>query len=169
MGPIGALPQCDHVTGLSPIVPVGDLLSVDPVHRPPGGLVPVGRTEFPDGRDPVITQLPAEVLVGDCRDVVDMEVTMDNCQTVSEVIKDRAVVAMVGLDAVRMGEETLMDGDGEYVEWDIHNKFEQSTACLFIMVVICMIRMSRIGRILVTLSMRNMWIGITLMPQKEWN
>ena len=53
------------------------------------------------------------MLVGDCRDVVDMDVTMGNCLTVPDVIKDRAVVAMVGLDAVRMGEETLMDCDGE--------------------------------------------------------
>ena len=107
VGPVGALPPCDHVTGLSPIVPVGELLSVDPVHRPPGGLVPVGRTEFPDGRDPVITQLPAAVLVGDCRYVVDMDVTMGNCPTVPDVVKDRAVVAMVGLDTVWMGDDGL--------------------------------------------------------------
>ena len=98
-------------------------MSVDPVRRPPGGLVPVGRTEFPDRRDPVITQLPAAVLVGDCRDVVDMDVTMGNCPTVSDVIKDHDVVAMVGLDMVRMGEETPMDCDGEYAEWDIRNEF----------------------------------------------
>ena len=84
----------------------------------PLGLVPVGRTEFSDGRDPVITQLPAAVLVGDCRDVVDMDVTMSNCPTVPDVIKDRAVVAMVGLDVVRMGEETLMDCEGGCAEWD---------------------------------------------------
>ena len=112
------------MTGMSPIVPVGELLSVAPVHRPPGRLVPVGRTEFPDGRDPVITQLLAEVLVWDCRDVVDMDVTMDNCQTVPDVIKDRAVVAMVGLYMAWVGEETPMDCNGEYAEWDIHNEFE---------------------------------------------
>ena len=64
------------------------------------------------------------MLVGDCRDVVDMDVTMGNCPTVPDVIKNRAVVAMVGLDAVRMGEETLMDCDGECAEWDIRNEFE---------------------------------------------
>ena len=170
VGPVGTLPTCGHETGLSPIVPVGELSSVDPVCRSPGGLVPVVWTEFPDGRDPVITQLPAEVLVGDYRDVVDMDVTMDNCQAVPDVVIDRAVVAMVGLDTVRMGEETLMDCDGECLEWDICNKsLKQSTACLFIMAVICMIRISRIRRILLTLRMRNMWICITLTPQKEWN
>ena len=41
VGPVGALPPCDIVTGLFPIVPVGELSSVDTVRRPPGGLVPV--------------------------------------------------------------------------------------------------------------------------------
>ena len=36
----------------------------------------------------------------------------------------RAVVATVGLDTVRMGEETPMDCDGECAEWDIRNEFE---------------------------------------------
>ena len=110
--------------GLFPIVPVGQLSSVDPVRRAPGGLVPVVWTEFLDGRDPVSTQLPAEVLVGDYRDVVDMEVTVDSCQAVPDVVEDRAVVAMVGLDVIRMGEDTLMDCEGKCVEWDIHNEFE---------------------------------------------
>ena len=55
---------------------------------------------------------------------MDMDVTVDNCQTVPDVIWDRAVVAMVGLDTVRMGEETPMDCDGECAEWDIRNEFE---------------------------------------------
>ena len=57
----------------------------------PGGLVPAVWTEFPDMSDPVVTQLPAEVPVGDNRDVVDMDHT-----------DSRAVVAMVGLDTVRI-------------------------------------------------------------------
>ena len=52
VSPVGMLPPCDSVTGLFPIVPAGELSSVDAV-------------PFPDGRDPVITQSPAEVLVGD--------------------------------------------------------------------------------------------------------
>ena len=67
VGPVGTLSPSDHVEGLSPIVPVGELSSVDPARRPPVW------TEFPDRRDPVITQLPAEVPVGDNRDVVDMD------------------------------------------------------------------------------------------------
>ena len=122
MGPVGTLSPFDHVEGLSPIVPVGELSSVDLARGPPGVLVVW--TEFPDKRDPIITQLPAEVPVGDNRDVVDMDVTVDICQVVPDVINRRAVVAMVGLDTVRMGEETLMDCDGECAEWDIRNEFE---------------------------------------------
>ena len=36
-GPVGTLPPCNHGTGLSPIVPAGELSSVDPVCGPPGG------------------------------------------------------------------------------------------------------------------------------------
>ena len=115
VGPVGALHLCDNVTGLFPIVPVGELSSVDTVCRPPGRLVPVVWTEFPDGRDHVITQLPAEVLVGDYRDVMDMDFNVDN------VVKDCAVV---GLDTMWMGEDTPMDCDGECAEWDIRNEFE---------------------------------------------
>ena len=85
---------------------------------------PLVWTEFPARRDPVITQLPAEVPVGNNRDVVDMDVTVDICQVVPDVINCRAVVAMVGLDTVWMGEETPMDCDGECAEWDIRNEFE---------------------------------------------
>ena len=97
---------------------------MDPARGPPGGLVPVVWTEFPDRKDPVITQLPAEVPVGNNRDVVDMNVTVDIFQVVPDVIDSHAVVAMVELDTVRMGEETPMDCDGECTEWDTRNEFE---------------------------------------------
>ena len=83
--------------GLSPIVPVGEPLSVDPARRPPGGLVPAVWTEFPDRRDTVITPLPAEVPVRDNRDVGNMDTTMDICQGVLDVIDGHAVVAMVAM------------------------------------------------------------------------
>ena len=123
-GPVGTLSLFDHVEGLSPIVPVGEPLSVDHARMPPGGLVPAVWTEFSDRRDPVITQLPVEVPVRDKRYVGDMDITVDICRVVPEVIDSRAVVAMVGLDTVRMGEETLMDCDGECAEWHIRNEFE---------------------------------------------
>ena len=125
VGPVGTLPPCDNVMGLLPIVPVGELSSVNPVRRAPGGWsVLVVWTEFPDGRDPASAQLPAEVLVGDYRDVVDIDDTVDSCQAVPEVVEDRFVVAMVGLDAIRMGEDTPMDYECKCAEWDIRNEFE---------------------------------------------
>ena len=99
VGPVGTLPPCDSMTELFPIVPAGELLSVDAV-------------PFPDGRDPVITQSPAEMLVGDSH------------RAVPGVIGDPAVVAMVGLDVMRMGEDTLLDCVGKCAEWDIRNDFE---------------------------------------------
>ena len=91
-GPVGTLPSRDNVTGLCLIIPVVELSSVDPDRRAPGGLVPVVGTGSPDGRDPVITQSPPEMLVGDCRDVMEMDVTVDSYQAVPNVIADPAVV-----------------------------------------------------------------------------
>ena len=54
----------------------------------------VDAVPYPDGRDPVITQSPAEMLVG------------DSYQAVPGIIADPAVVAMVGLDVMWMGEDT---------------------------------------------------------------
>ena len=118
-GPVGTWPPCDNVTGLFLIISVGELSSVDPVRMAPGG-----GTRFPDRRDPVITQSPAEVLVGDYREAVDMDVTVDSCRAVTHVVEDRVVVAMVGLDATWMGEDTPMDCEGECAKWDIRNEFE---------------------------------------------
>ena len=67
---------------------------------------------------------------------------MDVTQAVPDVINGRAVVAMVGLDTVWMGEEAPMDCDGKCEEWDISNEFETVDG-LLIMVVICVIWMSR--------------------------
>ena len=88
----------------------------------PRGLVPEVWPEFPDRRDPVITQLPAEVFVGDYRDVVNMDVTVDNDQAVPDVIM--VVPWLLWLDFIQCGEETPMDCDGECAEWDIRNEFE---------------------------------------------
>ena len=163
VGPVVTLPPCDNVMGLFPIVPVGELSSVDPVRRAPVGLVSVVWREFPDGREPVSTQLPAEVLVGDYRDVVDMDVTVDS------QVEDRAVVAMVGFDAILMGEDTQWTMRASVRSGIFVTSLKQSMACLFIMVVICVMQINQIGRILETLRMRSMWICATLMPQKEWD
>ena len=50
---------------------------------------------------------------------MDMDVTVNNCQSVPDVVKNCVVVAMVGLDTLRMGDDTPMDCDSECAEWDI--------------------------------------------------
>ena len=93
---VGTWLPCDGGTGLFPIVPTGELSSVEAV-------------SFPGERDPVITQLPAEMLVGDCSDVVNRDVTENSGQAVPGVIGDPAVVAMVGFDVMPMGKDTPLD------------------------------------------------------------
>ena len=122
VGPDGTLSLSDPAGVLFPAVPVGPDGSLSPSdfeYASPGG---------PVGTLPPCDNSPAEVLVGDCRDVVDMDVTVDSFHAVPDVFEDCAVVAMVGLDAIRTGEDTPMDGEGECAEWDIHNEFETINA-----------------------------------------
>ena len=77
--------------------------------------------EFPDWKDPVVTQLPAELPGWDPGNVVNMDMTMDVCHAVPDVIDSRALVAMVGIDTAQMGEDTVMDCDSDCAEWDILN------------------------------------------------
>ena len=44
---------------------------------------------------------------------MDMDITVDSCQAVPDVVEDRAVVAMVRLDAIRMRGDTPMDCEGK--------------------------------------------------------
>ena len=76
---------------------------------------------FPAERDPAITQLPAEGLVGECSDVAYKSVTEHGGRSVPEVVETPAVVAMVGFDVMLMGEDTPLD---KCVEWDIRDQFE---------------------------------------------
>ena len=110
VGPVGRLLPCDGV----PIVPTGELSLVEAVL-------------FPGERDPVITLLPAEILMGYCSDVVNMDVTESSCWAVLRGIGDPAVVAMVGLDMMLMGEGLQLHGAdkcAKCAEWDIRDEFE---------------------------------------------
>ena len=98
-------------TGLCPIVPTDELLSVV--------VIPL-----PDVRDTVITQLPVEGLVGECSDVVEESITVHGGWSGPEVAKTPAVVAMVGIDAMPMGQDTPLDGVDQRAEWDIYDQFE---------------------------------------------
>ena len=125
MGPVGRLSPFDPGDRPSPFAPpVGEMSSMDPACGPTGGLIPVIGMDCMASKDPVITQLPADGPVGDNRDVVDMDVTVNNCPVAMDVSDSCAVVAMVGLDLVRRREEAPMNCDDDCVEWDIHNEFE---------------------------------------------
>ena len=99
------LPPCDGMTGLFPIVPAGELSSVDAV-------------PFPDGRDPVITQSPAEMLVG------------DSCQAVPGVTGALPWLLWLDLICDADGEDTQLDCVGKCAEWDFRNDFDRWHACL---------------------------------------
>ena len=107
-----------------PCWPCWDVVSMDSACEPPGGLIPVIGMDCMASKDPVITQLPADGPVGDSRDVVDMDVTVNNCPVAMDVSDSCVVVAMVGLDTVRRREEAPMNCDDECAEWDICNEFE---------------------------------------------
>ena len=120
VGPVGTLSLSDHVGVLFPTVPDGKPSPVEPDRNPPAGLVPTVRTEFPDWKDPVVTQLP----VWNPGNMVDVDMTIDVRQAVPDVIDSHAVVAMVGFDTARMGADAPMDCDSDCAERDILNEFE---------------------------------------------
>ena len=64
---------------------------------------------------------------------MDMDITGDNCQAVPYVVNDRAVVAMVGLDTVRMGRRLRWIVMASVRSGIFTTILKQSTACLFIM------------------------------------
>ena len=66
VGPAGMVIPCDEEKGLFPIVLTGELSSVETV-------------PCPGERDPVITQLPTDMLVRDCGDIVNRDVTGNSC------------------------------------------------------------------------------------------
>ena len=111
LGPVGTLLPGEDGTGLCPIVPTDEMLSVVAV-------------PLPAVRDPVITQLPVEELVGECGDVVEESISVHSGWSGSEVAKTPAVVAMVGIDAMPMGKDTPLDFVDKCAEWDICDQFE---------------------------------------------
>ena len=111
LGSVGTLLPGEDGTGLFPIVSTGELLSVVAV-------------PFLAERDPAITQLPAEGLVGECSDVVYKSVTEHSGRSVPEVVETPAMVAMVGFDVRPMVEDTLLDRVDKCAEWVIRDQFQ---------------------------------------------
>ena len=64
------------------------------------------------------------MLVGDCGDIVNRDVTGNSSWAVREGIGDPAVVAMIGLDAMPMREGIQLHGVDKCAEWDIRDEFE---------------------------------------------
>ena len=126
-GLVAWLGGCPHLI-MGPTVSVGSSCCGDVIGGTcswaPWGLITVTGTDCMASKDPVITQLPADGPVGDNRDVVYMNVTMNNCSVAPDVSDSCAVVAMVGLDTVRRREEAPMNCDDECAELDICNEFE---------------------------------------------
>ena len=112
---MGALSPSDS-DSVGPVSPTGLLSSsvfecAGPVG--PSGTVLPGDEEkglFPIVPNPVITQLPTDMLVRDCGDIVNRDVTGNSCWAVREGIGDPAVVDMIGLDAMSMGEGIQLHG-----------------------------------------------------------
>ena len=98
-------------------------VSVELTIVPTGELSSVKAVPFPD---PVIKQLPAERLVGDCGDDVNRDVTENSCWAVfiPGGMKKPAVVAVVGLDVRPMRKGVQLNGVDKCAEWDIRDEFE---------------------------------------------
>ena len=122
VGLVGTLSPSNYAGVLSPTVPVGEPSPVATDDETPWGLVPAVWTEFPEGKDPVVTQLPAELPGWDPGSGVNVDMAMDVRQAV--VIDRRAVVAMVGISMTQMGQDAPMDCDSDCAERDILNEFE---------------------------------------------
>ena len=131
---------------------------------PAGVLFPAVLTEFPVLMDPVVTLLPPDPAVLDTGSVADMAVVEEVRPAVPDVFDCRAVVAMVGTDAVHTGEGIPMDCDDNYDMRDPRNDFETVHG---MPVYYGGDLMTRTVRILVIWLMRIGWIGIILTLQKD--
>ena len=74
--------------------------------------------------DPVVVRLPADPTVFDTGSVVDMAVMEEVCPAVPDVVTSSAVVAMVGVAAVHIGENMPMECDADSDMCDPRNDFE---------------------------------------------
>ena len=96
LGPGGMLLPGEDGPGLGPIVPTD-------------GLVPVAAVPLPAMSDPIIAQSSVEGLVRECDDVRAESITVYGGWSGPEVAGTPAVVAMVGMDALPMGNDAPLD------------------------------------------------------------
>ena len=116
----GMLSPTDPAGFLFPAIPAGMPFPVD--SNSDGTLSPTSHaeelfqavlTEFPVLKGPVVVQLPADPTAIDTRNVVDIAVVEEVRPVVPDVVHGRAVVAMVGIDAVHTGEDSPMNCDDD--------------------------------------------------------
>ena len=118
--PAGILFPANSAGMLFPAVPTGIPFPVDPdidgtlsPNDPAGILFSAVLTEFPVFMDPVVALLPPDPTVFDTGCVVDVAVIKKIHPAVPVLFDSRAVVAMVGVDAVQTGEGIPMDCDAD--------------------------------------------------------
>ena len=105
LGPVETLLPGEHGPGLCPIG-----LTV--------GLLPVAAVPLPAVRDPMIVLSPVEGLERDCAEVGEESITVHGGWSGPDVARIPAVVAMVGMDALPMGNDAPLDCADGCPAWD---------------------------------------------------
>ena len=87
-------------------------------------LVLVAAGPLPAVRDPMVTPSPVEVIVGDCGVVTEENITGLDGWSDPDVVGTPAVVAMVGMNALPISNDTPLDCVDECTKWDNRDQFE---------------------------------------------
>ena len=126
-GPVGTLSLSDQAAVLFPAIPTGMMFPADPDIDGMSSPTDSAGMLFPDRSalmNPDVALLPPDPTVFDIGSVVDMAVVEEVLPAVPDVFGSRAVVAMVGVDAVQTGEGIPMDCDDRCDVQDLRNYFE---------------------------------------------
>ena len=105
LGPVETLLLGEHGPGLCPIS-----LTV--------GLLPVAAVPLPAVRDPMIALSLVDGLERDCAEVGEESVTVNGGWSDPDVARTSAVVAMVGIDALPLGNDARLDCADGCPAWD---------------------------------------------------
>ena len=112
VGPFGMLSPSDSGSAIL-VDPGGGMLLPDeggPKSCPSvltDDLVLVAAVPLPAVRDPMVTQSPVEVRVGDCSVVTEVNITVHDGWSDPDVVGTPAVVAMVGMNALQISNDTV--------------------------------------------------------------
>ena len=112
--PGGTLLPGEEGPGSGPSVPTDDLVSVAAV-------------PLPAVRDPMVAQSPVEGLVRECDDVTEENITVHGGWSDPEVVGTPAMVAMVGMDAMPIRNDALLDCVDGGTAWIADNGYRCET------------------------------------------